>query len=288
MSLVLGATGRLGQLVVDGLVAAGAPCRAVSRDPARAAALARPGVEPVVLDVADVAALERALADDDRLFLCLPTSREQSALERGAIDAAARAGRPVVKLAWVGAGMETDVPFGVWHREIEAHLAAAGIPYSVVRSSSFVQHLWGELIAPRVRERGVFRLSAGDGRVAAVDLRDVADVCVALLLRDGHEGRAYDLTGPEALSFAEAAAIVAEAAGRPVAYVDAPEDEVRAELLALGHDPWFAEALIRLYRLYRADALAPVSPDVEAVLGRPGRRFAAWAHEARALFAAAG
>lgn len=286
MIVVLGATGRLGRLVVDGLVAAGAPCRAVSRDPARAAALARPGVEPLVLDAADAPALDRALAQADRLFLCLPTSREQVVLERGAIDAATRTGTPVVKLAWVGAGMDTDVPFGVWHREIEQHLAVAGVPHDVVRSSSFVQHLWGELIAPRVREAGSFRLSAGDGRVAAVDLRDVADVCVALLLRGEQGGRAYDLTGPEALSFAEAAAILAGATGRPVAYVDAPEDEVRAELLALGHDAWFAEALIRLYRLYRADALAPVSPDVEAVLGRPGRRFADWAREARDLFAA--
>ncbi|MEZ5100120.1 MAG: NAD(P)H-binding protein [Thermoleophilia bacterium] len=286
MTLVLGATGRLGRLVVDGLVAAGAGCRPVSRDPARAAALARPGVEPVVLDVADADALERALTGVDRLFLCLPTSREQAALERGVVDAAARTGTPLVKLAWVGAGMETDVPFGVWHREIEEHLAGAGVPHTIVRSSSFVQHLWGELIAPRVREGGAFRLSAGDGRVAAVDLRDVADVCVRLLLAGEHEGRALDLTGPEALSFAEAAAVVAAAADRPVAYVDAPEEDVRAELLALGHDAWFAAALIRLYRLYRADALAAVSPDLEAVLGRPGRRFAEWAREARDLFVA--
>jgi uncharacterized protein YbjT (DUF2867 family) len=124
----------------------------------------------------------------------------------------------------------------------------------------------------------------GDGQQALVDPRDVAAVAVAALTGSGHGGRAYELTGPDALSVAEQAALIGEAIGRPVRHVDVLPGVARAALIEQGVPAAYADALGELLALVRTGDAAAVTHAVREVTGRPPRTFAAWVREHAADF----
>jgi uncharacterized protein YbjT (DUF2867 family) len=104
---------------------------------------------------------------------------------------------------------------------------------------------------PSIDAAGRFRVNAGGARISMVDERDVAAAAAVVLTEPGHEGRRYDLTGPEALTFAEIARRPARAIGWPSTYLDTPDDAIHALLLGEGMDAWLAEATIGLFADYR-------------------------------------
>ena len=108
-----------------------------------------------------------------------------------------------------------------------------------------------------------------------VDTRDVAAVAAVVLTEPGHENAHYDVTGPEALSYADVAAKLSTAMGRPITYVAAPDDAVRQALLGAGLNEWFANALVGLYQDYRRSGTdgyaAQVTDSVAQLTGRPAR-----------------
>jgi nucleoside-diphosphate-sugar epimerase len=108
----------------------------------------------------------------------------------------------------------------------------------------------------------------GDGKVSQIDLRDIAAVAVKTLAEDGHERKAYTLTGPEALSNARVAEILSEDVGREIRYMDLPPEQFKQALLAAGVPDWSANALIDLQLLYRRGGASAVTRDVEELLGR--------------------
>ncbi|HEY1434276.1 MAG TPA: hypothetical protein VGG65_02815, partial [Thermoanaerobaculia bacterium] len=118
---------------------------------------------------------------------------------------------------------------------------------------------------------------------ADVDVRDIAAVAARVLTEDGHAGRTYELTGPEAQSLADAARKIGKSAGREVRFVDVPADEARKAMVAVGVSEWMADALNDLYAWYQRGASTPngstVTPDVERVLGRPPRAFEPFVRE---------
>jgi uncharacterized protein YbjT (DUF2867 family) len=108
-----------------------------------------------------------------------------------------------------------------------------------------------------------------------VDTRDAAAVAASALTGPGHAGACYDVTGPEALSYADVAAKLTAATGRPVSYIDAPDDAVRHALLGAGLNQWFAGALVGLYQDYRRSGTggyaAQVTDTIQRLTGRPAR-----------------
>lgn len=284
--VVVGGTGRIGSELVRALTRLDARVRIPSRSPTAAR---RPGttlasVDVIHADLGSPAEVTRSLAGAERAFLCLPAGLEQVSLETRFINAAAAEGIHVVKLSWNGAAIESRVPFGIWHREIERHLIASGTPFTIIHAATYSQHLFSELVAPQIRAEGVFRSSMGEGAVSFVDVRDIAALSAAVLTGSGHSGKTYTATGPEALSFRDAATILECETGRTVEYVDVPSEEVGRRLLDSGQEAWFAEAIVELYALYRDGAGASVSDDVERVTGRGSRRFRDYAKDSRDIF----
>ena len=117
-----------------------------------------------------------------------------------------------------------------------------------------------------------------------MEIEDVAAVTVAALVEDGHEGETYEITGPEAISYAECAAILSEELGKPVRYVSVSDDEARRALGAAGIGPKAAHALVEIDGLFREGFGAPVTDVVERVTGRAPRDFRTFARENAALF----
>ena len=259
MILVVGATGTTGRAVVAELLARGAPVRALTRSPERAAELEAAGAEAVVGDLAQPATLARAMRRVERMYVALPASPELPGLEANAYAVAEQSGAyAVVKLAVLGAA--APLRLGRMHAEAIEALQASSLRWTILRPTGFFQSF--------LRTPGAVVSARGDARVAHVDARDVAAVAALALTHEGHEQAVYELTGPEAITDGEAAA----ALGAELRQVTADE---RAEALrAAGLPDWNVAALVELDELYASGAAAEVRPDVQALLGRPATPIA--------------
>ena len=281
MILLTGATGNVGRPLAGLLTGAGVPFRAFVRDPDKArtalGASLGPGAELVRGDLAEPATLEAALAGIDAVFLL----NGDPELEKDAVEAAASAGvRRVVKQSALAEGLRPP-PF---HRRVEEELERSGLGWTHVRPNAFMQTLLGYLPS-LVGADGTFRLPAGDGRVGWVDARDIAAVAFRALTEDGHEGKAYAVTGPEALTMGDVAQRLSAASGRPLRYEDVPPRSARERLVGSGLPGPFADFLTGFYGLVREGAHATVTDDVERVTGRRPRRFGDFARENACAFA---
>jgi (4-alkanoyl-5-oxo-2,5-dihydrofuran-3-yl)methyl phosphate reductase len=280
MILVVGASGTVGSTVVRELIEAGAPVRVLSRDAARVGKLG--GVELALGDLSRPATLPPAFAGVEKVFL---VTTGPAPLEVAAIDAARTAGvRHLVKLSSMGFGPERDaLGIGNWHRAVEAHLAASGMAWTVLLAGGFASNALGW--APTLRAQGMAFGATGEGQVAVVDPRDLGAVAARVLREPGHEGRRYELTGPEALGAAQQVALLGAAVGAPWRFVDVPPAAAREGMVQAGMPAPLAEAMLEVMAAIRAGRAATVTGDVERILGRTPRTFATWARDHAGAFA---
>ena len=282
MILVTGATGTVGGEVVRQLLAAGQPVRALVR-PGSAAPMPGNGAEVAVGDAGRPETLGAALRGVERMYLLLPMVPALRQWDADIIAAAGRAGvRHVVKHSNMGAQDEAGTTMQRWHRAGEMLIEKSGMAWTFIRPTGFMTNTlgWGDMI----RSQGTVYAPGGDGRLSVVDPRDVAAVAVAALTEPGHEGRAYDVTGPEALSAAEQVKTISEEIGKPVTHIDIPESAAREHMISTGMPAEIADALIGFMTDVRAGRSATVTDTVMKLTGQPARTFAAWVHENAAAF----
>ncbi|OIH99658.1 MULTISPECIES: SDR family oxidoreductase [unclassified Curtobacterium] len=261
---ITGATGNIGGAVARALAADGIPFRMIVRDAARAPQL--PGTEVAVATYADAEAARTALEGVD-VLLMVSGAEAQDRLDqhRTFVAAAATAGvRHVVYTSFVGAAADATFTLGRDHWATEAAIRATDLGHTFLRDSFYL-----DFVEDLVGEDGVIRGPAGDGAMAAVARADVARVATAVL-RDpaAHLDRTYELTGPAAITLAEAAATVSEVRGRPVSYHPETVDEAYASRARWQPEPWQADAWVSTYTAIAEGALSHVSGDVERVTGR--------------------
>ena len=268
--VITGATGNLGGRIARRLAAAGVPQRLVVRDPARAPRL--PGAEVAVADHADPAAVRRALAGAHTvLMVSAAESPGRVGVHRTFVDAAAAAGvGHLVYTSFAGAAPDAVFTLARDHAATEEHIRAAGPAYTFLRDN-----LYADFLPMMVGPDGVLRGPAGDGRAAVVAQDDIADAA-AVVLRDPapHAGRTYELTGPEALSFAEIAAVLTRRTGRPVRYQPETVAEAYASRASYGAPDWQVDAWVSTYTAVAAGRLEAVSPHVAELTGHPATALA--------------
>ncbi len=271
--LVTGATGTVGTEVVKQLVEAGQKVRALVRDPAKATKF-RNAVEVVKGDLSKPETLVAAFAGVDKAFV-VSVGPDLAKLEANAFDAAKKAGvNHIVKLS--GRHLDADFMAGAalaqWHNESERRLRALGTAWTILRPGMFASNflLW------QVKEQGALFLPVGEGKDTPTDPRDIAAVAVKALTTSGHEGKIYELTGPEFLGFAEMVQQMAATIGKPLKYVDVPEATAREGMLASGVPPAVADSILRYFAGVKAGKIYPPTPTVAEVLGRPARTFDEW------------
>jgi uncharacterized protein YbjT (DUF2867 family) len=161
-----------------------------------------------------------------------------------------------------------------WHDESERRLRTLGIGWTILRPGYFASNV----LMQGVKEQGALFLPAGDGKDTPIDPRDIAAVAVKVLTTPGHEGKIYELTGPELLSHAEMVEKIA-ATGRPLKYVDVPEATAREGMLATGLSSAQTDSMLRYFAGVRAGQIYPPTPTVAELLGRPARSFAEWVRD---------
>ena len=283
MILLTGATGTTGSATVALLRETKRPFRIMSRDAARARRQFGEGPDYVEGDFARPASLDAAFDGIESLSLLCAFSEAMVELELNAVEAARRAGvRRIVKMSAIKAAPDAPTTIRRWHGVIERRIDESGIARTHLWPNAFMQNF--RRFAPLIKERGEFYAPVGDARISLVEIEDVAAVTVAALTEDGHDGRTYEITGPEAISYAECAAILSEELGKPVRYVSVSDDEARAALGAAGIGPEAAHALVEIDGLFREGFGAPVTDIVERVTGRSPRDFRAFARDNAGLF----
>ena len=283
MILLTGATGVVGQELAAQLLAKGAPFRAMVRDLARGAAILGPDVELVYGDFSQPESLAPAMAGIERLYLLCVAAPAMVELEIGAVQAAREAGiAHIVKMSAIRAAPDAPTAIRRWHGLIEKEIEDADLAYTHLWPNAFMQNF--RRFAPFIKSEGVFYAPLGDAKVSLVDVYDVAAVSVATLTEPGHENRVYEITGPTAISYGEAAALLSEAIGKPVRFDSVSLAAAHQALVDAGLPDWLSEALIEIDTLFLDGFGAPVTSVVPDVTGRPARDFATFARENTDIF----
>jgi uncharacterized protein YbjT (DUF2867 family) len=281
MIIVTGATGNIGAPLVKELVASGQHVRAFVTDPAKAKQKLGDQVELAKGNLADPTSLDAAMKGATKVFLLAPPGPDLP-FDGNVVAAAKKAGvGHLVKLSVAGAQYDATA-FGKWHRAGEKKVEASGIPWTFLRPVGFMDNAF--MWAATVKSQGVIYQPMGDGKMACIDVRDIAAVAAKCLTTSGHANQAYDLTGPEALSMADQAKQLGDAIGKPVKYVDVPDSAAKEGMVAGGFPAIMADAMLEFTGMVRAGQAAMVSDAVKKITGTPGRTFAAWCREHAAAF----
>ncbi|WP_353807535.1 SDR family oxidoreductase [Agromyces sp. SYSU T00194] len=269
--LVTGASGKLGALVIDALLARGAaPADLVAgaRTPSDLDALAERGIRVVHLDYDDPSSLAPALAGVDALLLVSGSAPgARVAGHANVIAAAAEAG--VGRLVYTSAPQAdtSDLVLAPDHKATEEAIAASGIPAVILRNNWYTENYAGDLRV--AADTGKVFAAVGDGRVASAPRADYAEAAAVVLLEDGHVGATYELGGDHPWTFDELAAAMAEVTGRDVEYVRLTTDERIAALQDAGLDAGTAGFVAALDANIAAGALADSDGTLARLIGRP-------------------
>lgn len=265
--LVLGATGNVGGPLVQALLAKGETVRAASRSgkPVGAA-------EGVMFDYADPATFGPAFADVDRAYIMLPAGHVAvKELLLPVIEAAVSRKVKVVFQSVFGVDADDSIPY----RQIEIALEKSGVAFVILRPNWFSDNFhtyWKAGI-----DHGQIAVPAGEGKSSFIDVRDIAGSAAAALTTDRFDGRAFNLTGPEALGYAEAAAILAKVVGRPIAYSAVDDATFIGILTSAGVPADYATFLASIFHPVREGWTAAVTGDVEELTGKAPRSVATYA-----------
>jgi len=250
------------------------------RDPEKAKALADAGAKTAVGDLDVPASLDAAMAGVSAVILVSPAIPAQ---ELNVIASAARAGVGHIVKATSKASADSPIARRRGQAEIEAGLAASGLPHTLLRSNAYMQNVLA--LAPAIAATSGFGSAAGKGRAGMVDTRDVAAVAAGIATAPTlHAGQTYWLSGPEAISNYDVAETLSELLGRTITYTELTFDENREAMIRAGIPAAIAEMNAQAFALNADGDAEWVSDDVPSILGRPARSFRQFAADYAGAF----
>ena len=289
MILIMGATGTIGRDMVRMLTGMGIPVRAMTRDPERARAL--PGFERAEVVFGEAArpdTLAAACAGVEKMMFVPPTVENWGALQRNMIAAARSSSvRHVVHISTMGVSPDEPSMTLSLHHDGERELEKSGMAFTHLRANAFMQNMLSFYL-PTIKATGVFYQCTGNAPMAHVDTRDLAEIAVLALTRDGHRDKTYELTGPEALNYDQVAELLSAELGRTIRHVDLSAADYEQGLIAAGVPAWLATELVNLYGkgYYGTGKAGHVTDTVRTLLGREPRSFRQFIRDHAALLAA--
>ncbi|MDO3648839.1 SDR family oxidoreductase [Nocardia mangyaensis] len=263
---VTGASGQLGRLVVEALLADGVETVAIVRDPAKIEDLAERGVRVRQASYDDPAALDAALAGVDRLLLISGSEIGQRVAQHtNVIRAAERTGVDLLAYTSIPLATENPMILAQDHRGTEEVLATATVPTVVLRNSWYWENYAAG--AAHAAQTGVLTGASGDGKVSGATRADYAAAAAKVLTSEGHEGRVYELGGDDALTGADLAATIARVTGEPVRYENLTEADYAAVLRQAGLPDAVAATLADADTGIAAGLLEVDTGDLRTLLG---------------------
>jgi NAD(P)H dehydrogenase (quinone) len=269
--VVTGATGHLGRLIIESLIARGtAPTDivAVGRSIDKIADLAERGVTVTAADYTDPASLGAAFVGADSVMLVSGSEVGQRAAQHANVVAAAsRAG--VTQLVYTSApSADTSaLILAPEHKATEEAIRASGVPFTILRNGWYTENYVGQI--EQAKATGVITASVGDGRVASASRADYADAAAVVLTTPGHIGATYELSGDVAWNFDELAAAASAVTGVPITFARVSPEEQAAMLAGFGLDEGTVGFVVALDGNTRDGLLSATSGDLARLIGRP-------------------
>ena len=278
--ILITTAGKVGAAAARLLAQRGQPVRVLVRDPEKATALAQLGVDVAVGDLGVPATINAAMRGVSAVVLVSPAIPVQ---ELNVVTSAAGAGVGHVVKITSKASADSPIARRRDQTEIENGLIASGLGYTLLRNNAYMQNFL--MLAPAIATTGSFGSSAGDGRIGMVDTRDVAAVAAQIAASPAaHRGKTYWLTGPESLSYADAAKVLSEVLVRPVTFHPLTFDEQKQAMVDVGVPGHIAEMNAQAVTLFAQGDSDWVTDDVPSILGRPARSFEQFVTDHAAAF----
>ena len=281
--LVTGSTGTIGSYLTGILKQRGADFVALTRTPDSAKSLKDKGIFAVTGDLKDPGSLRSPMEGADRMFLLSNTSPDQVETQVTATKVAIEQGiSHIVKVSGLGSSSGSSINITKWHGEIEDFIRESGIGYTFLHAQSFMQNLIGS--ADTVKQEGAIYSSMDDGKISMIDTRDIGEVAYKCLTTEGHEGKTYRLTGPEAISYHDVAAALSKELGREIQYKKITPEEEREKMLRDGMPEWLADDLTELNKIFAGGGGNEVTDDVEKVTGKKPNDIEKWVKDYGFMF----
>jgi uncharacterized protein YbjT (DUF2867 family) len=261
--------GKVGAETARLLAQRGEPVRVLVRDPGKATALAQAGAEVAQGDLEVPATIDAAMKGVSTVVLVSPAIPAQ---ELNVVASAVRAGAGHVVKITSKASADSPIARRRGQAEIENGLIASGLGYTLLRNNAYMQNFL--MAAPSIAKTSSFGSAARDGRVGMIDTRDVAAVAAEIAAAPApHAGKTYWPTGPEAITFSDAAAALSKVLGRPITFHPLTVEEQTQAMVDIGLPESLAAMNAQAVALFADGDSDYVTDDVPSILGRPARTF---------------
>lgn len=287
--LLTGATGNIGTELVKKLAATdNVLVRAAVRSAHKADTIRALGAEVVEMDMRNPKTFPAAFHEVHKVFILTPFTNDFDEMTRTLCDAAVQAGTVtyIVKQSVIGAREEAPLHASRLHARAEKYIEATGIPFTFIRPTAFAQQFAGGF--PWLYQQGddTFYLPIGEGKVAWIDVRDIATLAAHSFTTPGHEGKIYNITGPAPVSCAEVAEMVSSVTGRSMTYVDMPMETYTQRMAAFGADQYTIDQMTIIFGDMKEGWLAHVSNEFEQATGQKSIPFADFVRDYAAVWKA--
>ena len=261
--------GKVGAEAARLLAAQGTPVRVIARNPEKVAALSQAGVDVVDGDLEAPASIDAAMRGVSTVILVSLAIPHQ---ELNVVNSAVRADVDHVVKITSKASADSPIARRRGQAEIEKGLIASGLGYTLLRNNVYMQNFL--MLAPAIAKTSNFGANTGDGRAGLIDARDVAAVAAQIATNPApHKDRTYWLTGPEALSYADAAALLSQVLSRPITFHPISDEEQTQTMTAAGVPEPVAQMNAQALALLAQGDSDWATDDVSTILGRPARSF---------------
>jgi uncharacterized protein YbjT (DUF2867 family) len=272
--LVTGVTGTVGNQVLKQLSSASRniSIRAAGRSVENVKRVVNSDeVEPVQIDYYEPETISKAVKDVDSVFLVTPFQSDMVELTSNFLKEAKKHNVKfmVMLSSLLAADIEHETTVGRLHRQEEKIIEESGISFTFLRPNAFMQNFLN-FFGLTIKTQNAIYLPAGNQKVGFIDVRDIAAVAVREVTRyqSRHENMAYRITGPEALSFSQAAEIISHEIGREIKYIDITDEEARKRMKEIGMDDWLTESMVEQFYSIRVGYASQTTTLVERIVGR--------------------
>ncbi len=278
--LVTGATGNTGSLLVPLLLKSGVDVRVFVRDEAKAQPLKDLGAEVVTGNLDEPGTILPAVKDVDKIYLLTWNGETQLKQAENVINAARYEGVPhIVRHSMWGPENSRIIKQG---NKIEEMVKSSGLQWTLLKPTFYMQNTM--MAAQTISSDGVIYWDMKDGKLGMIDVRDIADAAFAVITGEGHEGRSYILTGPEAISFNDVANTFSKVLHKEVKYVNVPGEASLQAMTGMGVPEWIAKGYVELAEGFSVNFANSTTKNVETLTGRPARSFKQFANDFAQVF----
>lgn len=279
--LVTGATGNTGSLLVPKLVNTNANVRVFVRDSEKAESFRKIGAEVVTGDLDVEESIVPAVKGIDKIYLLTWNGPTQLQQVKNVLNAVKKTGgNPHIIRHSMWGPESRIIKQGL---EAEELIKSSGLRWTILKPTFYMQNLM--MAAGTISSDGVIYWDMGQGKLGMIDVRDIAEAAYSAITTEGHEGKSYILTGPQAISFNEIAAIFSKKLGKEVKYMNVPGEASRQAMVGMGIPEWIADGYVELSEGFSNNFAASATDNIEKLTGRPARSFEQFADDYLTVFA---